>query len=234
MSRKKVSAPPDALSEADDIDFTAPLRQRQAQGHHHQTTKAPHSLPGLPAPLTGNSINIIKNKEDYSINTFNSLEGENAPPFTEIELTFLYYYIIEKQKKQTAMISAGYPKVHRSNLTRKANRIIYRYEVWAGQAQKVFRQAGLGEVRLALKIDKLLEAQSRTVQTRAAELLAKILRATAPPEVPVQGVKIIINLQQPPAAGDGQAVPLPPEVPGQPSDSRRRIPPPAKPLQITK
>jgi len=62
---------------------------------------------------------------------------------------------------------------------------------------------------LALKLDKLLDADSERTQMRAAELLAKILRATAPPEVPVQGVKIIINLQQPSAADD-QTVPLPP------------------------
>jgi len=90
----------------------------------------------------------------------------------------------------------------------------------------------LGEVRSALQVDKLLDSKSERSQLRAAELLAKILRATAPPEVPVQGVKIIINLQQPPPGE--QPVPLPPEVPGQPADSMKRIPPPSKPLRITK
>ena len=103
------------------------------------------------------------------------------------------------------MISVGYKVIRRVNLTCKANNIIQRYEVWAGEARKVFRQAGLGEVRLALKLDKLIDADSKRTQVRAAELLAKILRATTAPEVPTQGVKIIINLQQPPAAGGAPA-----------------------------
>ena len=82
------------------------------------------------------------------------------------------------------MILAGYKKISRVNLTRKANNIIYRYEVWAGQAQKVFRQSGLGEVRLAMKVDKLLDSKKESSQLRAAELLSKILRATAPASTP--------------------------------------------------
>ena len=212
----------------DEIDFMAPARAARER----QAAKTP--VPALSAPLTDKSFNIIKSEENNSINTGNSLTGDSATPFTRQELDFLSYRILEKQSLFKSMLLAGYEKVSRRNLERKAHNIIYRYEVWAGEAQKVFRHGGLGEVRLALTVDKLLDSKKESTQARAAELLAKILRATAPPEVPVQGVKIIINIQQAPPAGEQPFMALPPEVPGQPTDSRKRIPPPLKALQITK
>jgi hypothetical protein len=222
-------------SEDDDIDFLAPARAAKERRQAQETQPAPA---GLPAPtsdpnhvLSSYSNNIVDSKVDNLVIGTSEVEGQEKAPFTYQELVFLHNYLVLRMNKTKSMRSAGYQYKHIPSYINQANKVLVRYEEWAGSAAKIFRRAGVGETRLALKVDKLLDDGSKRIQMDAAKLLASILRATEPPETVDRGMAININIIQAPAQAPAPGPP--PEPPGS-LDHRKRLPPTAKPLQITK
>jgi hypothetical protein len=135
-----------------------------------------------------------------------------SPPFSPQELIFLEKYLIEKEGVVSAMKAVGYGGYTDRHLFNLAKKIVIRYDSRAGDARKVFRQAGVGGVRLAQKVDKLLDAASERTQLGAAELAAKVLRATQEPGTVDAGVRINININIM-APGQVTVAPGPPGAP---------------------
>ena len=156
-------------------------------------------------------------------------DQEGKGPFDAKEWIFLENYILEKKSAISSMKSAGYEGYSDRWLTVLARKIVIRYEGWAGDARKVFRQAGVGEVRLARECDKLLRDGSERSRLGAMDFAGKVLRASSEPEASSGGVQININIVQGVCA-PGQGAPLRPQE----QDRVTGIPTPTKPLQITK
>ncbi len=221
------------------VDFSAALEQPQAP-HQVQTKRGreeidfsaalpktqPATTSQLPANPSSNINNIILG-EDVVVKE-NHLNIKDQ--LTEIEINFLEIFLGGNISVDNAMIQAGYTNIEKSQRYVLARKIVERYESGARGAKEVMRKCGVGEVRVAKKIDGLMEDPSSRTQLGATELAGRILGMTQEQRGPIQGIQIIINTA--PAA-----------VPGQPGQSpvidlkvgeRKPLPPPAKPLQITK
>jgi hypothetical protein len=157
---------------------------------------------------------------------------------TSQEWTFLELYFCTPYKKgrdrmtiEKAMIQAGYANISQKERYRKAESIVKRYEQQADDSRKVFQDLHFGQVRIAQGIiDKAKNAKSEMVSLNALGLAAKATRMLQEPEQAHQGVKIIINC--PVVADPNQPHQGPPGITIQ--DDRPTIPPPQKPLMITK
>jgi hypothetical protein len=91
------------------------------------------------------------------------------------------------------MIQAGYEDMPRWKMEYLANRILWKHVEQAGDLKKLMRSCGLGEVQVILKIKKLMENPSPTIQARGAELAAKILEMTKESIDLAQGIQIVIR-----------------------------------------
>jgi hypothetical protein len=179
-----------------------------------------------------NNNMLVGNKRDIDLEESpqSTQDQEGKGPFSAKELIFLEKYLIEKESAIKAMKLAGYDGVTDRTLSTYARKIVIRYESWAGSGQKVFRQAGVGEVRLARECDKLLEKGGERTRLGAMEFAGKVLRASQEAEAGSGGVHISINIMQGPCVPGPGAPPL---VQVQ-EDHSRAIPPPTRALQITK
>jgi hypothetical protein len=99
----------------------------------------------------------------------------------------------------------------------------------------VLRACGVGEVRVAKKIDQLMEGESERTQLGATELAAKCLGMAQEPRGPAQGIQIIIHTNLgPDGVPPAQPAPVGPPVIDLKVGERKPLPPQKKPLQITK
>ena len=186
-----------------------------------------------------NNIDDIDKREIIESNNLDIIEnGENQGksgkelPFNRKELIFLEKYLIEKESMINAMKLAGYGNVTDRTLSNWGIKITNKYETWAGDARIVFRKAGVGETRLARTVDDLLQSSNEKTLLGAAELTAKVLRASTDPGETRQGIAIIINTSAAPTPGPG--LPCPPDA--GPSVEVKVIADrkPLKPIAITK
>jgi hypothetical protein len=113
---------------------------------------------------------------------------------TPQELKFVDLYLSGEYSQTKAMILAGYTNPHVSYLKLKAQKIMAKHESLAGDARKILRAMGLGEIHIAWKIKELMEDTSKSIQLRATELAAKCLGMFKDSEVSInQGIQIIIK-----------------------------------------
>ncbi len=145
------------------------------------------------------------------------------------ELKFLEAYLSGECSIDEAMIAAGFGRYHLRSRYRRAHKIIQKYETQVGSARKVLRACRVGEVRVAKKIDQLMEGESERTQLGATELAAKCLGMAQEQRGPTQGIQIIIHTVPAPAPGE----PGPP-VRDLEVQEKKPLPPQSKPLQITK
>ncbi len=219
------------------VDFSAALeqpkapRQGQTKGKGGEEIDFAAALDQAltPAPYINNNIvvngDMLDIKEDSDNNKI-KLKDQ----LTDMEIDFLENYLTGKHTMESAMRAAGFKNYHPDYVYKKARKIIQKYEEGARGAKEVMRKCGVGEVRVAKKIDGLMEDPSSRTQLGATELASRVLGMTQEQRGPTQGIQIIINTA--PAAA--------PIQPGQPPaidlkvEERKPLPPPAKPLQITK
>lgn len=180
-----------------------------------------------------NNIGLGDNKESNVSRLGQNQEDKS--PFDAKERIFLENLLLKKMDMRNsyknALISMGCNDMPSdAMLSYYARKIVIRYEAWAGEARKVFRQAGVGEVRLARTVDKLMDSPSDRTKLGACELTAKVLRASQEPEAGSQGVRININIMQGGPAASGPGAPALVQV----DEIRPGIPTPTRPLQITK
>jgi hypothetical protein len=192
------------------------LRRNKPAEKEQPPSKA---LPALELP-PGPDNNAVSVEEEGSID----FKGQ----LTEKESRFLEAYLSGECSIDQAMVAAGYGNYHMRSRYRRARKIIQKYETQAG-ARKVLRACGVGEVRVAKKIDQLMEGESERTQLGAIELAAKCLGMTQEQKGPTQGIQIIIHTSLPPAPGEPG--PGPPVLDVQ---EKKALPPQKKPLQITK
>jgi hypothetical protein len=179
----------------------------------------PKALPALESAPGAVSVEP-DNNEEGSIDLKSQLSLK--------ELKFLEVYLSGGSSIDESMVAAGFGNFHQRSRYRRARGIIQKYETQAG-ARKILRACGVGEVRVAKKIDALMEAPSDRTQLGATELAAKCLGMAQEPRGPAQGVQIIIHTSLPPAPGEPG--PGPPVLDVQ---EKKPLPPQKKPLQITK
>jgi hypothetical protein len=192
------------------------LRHKKPAEKEQPPPKAPPAL----EPPPGHAVSV---EEEGPID----FKGQ----LTLKELGFLEAYLSGECSIDQAMIAAGFGDHHVRSRYRRARKIIEKYETQAG-ARKVLRACGVGETRVAQKIDKLMDAPSDRTQLGATELAAKCLGMAQEPRGPAQGIQIIIHTSLAPGSGEGPAgQPGPPVVEVQ---EKKPLPPQRKPLQITK
>jgi hypothetical protein len=209
--KPKKSPPPAPAPEVPEIDFAAGMGEPPT-----------HPAPYLYNDTLDNKGSLCSNKDtDNDMTT-----GKDH--LTSQEIAFLEYYLTGNYSLKESMVLANYKNYHPKYLEAKARKIIERYESQAGGAAKVLRKAGVGEVRVAQMILKLMGDPSARTQLGATELAAKCLQMSQEPRGPAQGVQIIIHTSLAPASGEPQ--PGPPVLDIQ---ERKPLPPQKKPLQIT-
>ncbi len=178
------------------------------------------ALPALEPPTWTDNKETLK--EEGSID----LRGQ----MTVKELKFLEVYLSGECSIDKSMIAAGFGNYHIRSRYRRARGIIKKYEEQAGSARKVLRGCGVGEVRVAKKIDTLMDAPSDRTQLGATELAARVLGMTQEQRGSIQGIQIIINTA--PAAAPVHSQPGQPPVRAEVQE-KKPLPPQSKPLQIT-
>ena len=156
-------------------------------------------------------------------------------PLTLQEIGFLENYFVSPYSPQTeeltidqAMILAGYDYVTQSTRGKWAQKILRKYELGAGDSQKIFCDIGLGQAQIARGVKHKAEnAISEMVALNALKLAAQCTRMVEEPQASHQGVNIIINCGTEPTGGPGApARPVNVSIQGEAL--------PAKPMQITK
>lgn len=151
----------------------------------------------------------------------------------EQEMTYIGYLLTGEHSSDKCMILAGYGGLSNRNRYLVASRIVQRYESRVGDARKILRAAGLGEIKIALTVLELMKSDSQTVRVRACELAAKCLGMTKEGAELPQGMTIIIK-------GRDQAVQVnAPGAPPRPTTSCGQAPgstglSAAKPICITR
>ncbi len=204
-------------TDPDQIDFSAAVPKTQPG----VTTQTPED----PTTNINNIIlagDVVSNENKFSIKSL----------ITAKELNFLEYFLSGEYTIEEAMISAGYIGYHQKSLYRISRKIVEKYEEGARGAKEVMRKCGVGEVRVAKKIDGLMDDPSSRTQLGATELAGRILGMTQEQRGPTQGIQIIINTA--PAAAHQGSQPGHPQVIDLTVEERKPLPPPSKPLQITK
>ncbi len=219
------------------VDFSAALKQPKAppqvkpkrKGGKEEIDFSAALDPALaPALYINNNTLVNSNRSDIKEDSDNN-KIKLKDQLTDQEIDFLEIYLGGNITIESAMIEAGYTNVCTRSRHRIASNIVQKYERGARGAREVMRKCGVGEVRVAKKIDGLMEDPSSRTQLGATELAARILSMTQEQRGPTQGIQIIINTA--PAVAPGGAGPGPPTIDVQ---ERKQLPPPTKPLQITK
>jgi len=213
------------------IDFLAALEQGTQDDHGEIDFTVLLDQPPAPPPVPyinnnlGNSDGLYTEKE--SVNDIPKLKDQ----LTDKEIKFLDIYLSGEYTIDSAMVLAGYGNYERKYRYQLSRKIIEKYESGAEGARKVLRQCGVGEVRVAKKIDALMEAPSERTQLGATELAAKCLGMTQEQRGPTQAIQIIINTVPAPGPGGPGPAGGPPTIE---VTERKALPPQTKPLQITK
>jgi hypothetical protein len=192
------------------------LRRKKPAEKEQPPPKAPPAHEAPPGP----DNNAVSVEEEGPID----FKGQ----LTLKELGFLEAYLSGECSIDQAMVAAGYGNYHMRSRYRLAHKIIQKYETQAG-ARKALRACGVGEVRVAKKINELMEGGSERTQLGATELAAKCLGMTQDQAGPTQGVTIVIQ------GPDGQQAalrPAPKATPRLPAPDPHLLPP-GKPIQIT-
>ena len=148
--------------------------------------------------------------------------------FTPNELAFLEIYLLGEETVDNAMIKAGYGHLEKRNRNFTANRIAQKHVEQAGDIKKLARSCGLGEVQVILKIKKLMENPSPTIQARGTELAAKILEMTSESIDLVQGLQIVFKTP------DGKLVKPTPAGQVGPSQAPKVLPAPGPRVRMIK
>jgi len=112
---------------------------------------------------------------------------------TQKELRFIELYLLGEHSVDKAMELAGYEGYHPHSLYRLGRKIVQKYEQSGGDARKILRSVGVGEVQVAKKILELMNDSSKNVQLRATELAAKCLGMTKENVEIAQGIQIVIK-----------------------------------------
>lgn len=211
MPRSKAKPKVKKAQPVDDIDFS--------------------SVP-IPSPNNSNSepnmYNILSTQSDLERPQNRNKPIKEQDPLSDEELSFLAIYLPSELSLNDAMIQAGYGHLNRSYRETWARRAVRRYEAQAGDARKVFRDVGLGEVEVARRIRWLVQhGVSQRTQISALELAQKGLRLSQDPGEQRAGINIIINTAPQTQTGSGSQAPGPVEV------EVKRIDTPKRPLQIT-
>ena len=207
------------------LDIEAEEKTKKGRGRwpDKQLSQKPENKP-MDIPDSGiddaniNKLDDIDKREIIESSNIDALEnGENQEksgkeiPFNNKELMFLEYYVVMQENMKRSMELAGYENYSGNHLRYLARKIINRYEQWTGDAQKVFRKSGVGEVRMARLATQLLKSDNEKTLLGTGEWVSKVLRATADPGETRQGIQIIINT--------GTSTPQGPGLPGPPDGS---------------
>lgn len=174
----------------------------KAQTKPHQDKESQESFVATPVPLPSSTSKSEPN-----------VDGLNEQETTFIEILLTGNYTIDN-----AMKLAGYGGTSQRNRYHIASRIIQKYESGVGDARKIMRATGVGEVAVALKIKELMEDSSRTIQAKATELAGKYLGMTKETLEIEHGITIVIK-------GSDRA----PATPGVPPDRPKAEEPKALP-----
>jgi hypothetical protein len=194
---------------------STPRRRRQAPN----SDRNPHHS------IESNTSNIYNSDDD--IKSMISLEDK----LTEQELKFLEYSLDSTVTIENALKLAGYKNLSKNQIYRLAKKIEKKYERATLDGRNIMIDIGFGPRAVAQRLKHLaLEARSEMVQLQATVHAAKATRLVHEPQESHQGVKIIINC--PPPDPNAPPPPGPPSFTLEPE--RPRIPPPSRPLQITK
>lgn len=175
---------------------------------------------------------------DKDIKYLNDIDLKNK--LTSQELTFLEIFFNSPRGKgqgrvtiEKAMIAAGYTDYGKNWRYILAKKIMGKYASATGDNQKLFQDLGYGRLKIAQGIIDHAENSPPTVSLNALALAAKINDMVR--EKGDLGPSINININTGPSPGAPEAPGVPPRgvqvvIPGQTEE----VPPPRRPLQITR
>jgi hypothetical protein len=147
------------------------------------------------------------------------------------ELRFIHHHLVENLPIVKSMDLAGYGQYSQDWKYKLAKKIIIRYESRADDHREICRLVGAGEVVVITGLlDLAKNAKSEPVRHNAWQTLAKILGLTQEQLESGGGLTVIFEANK----GQAQPVGVPPvPVQGQ-AQPQQVLPPPGKPLMITR
>jgi len=154
------------------------------RGRRKAGAKTPAAGPAAPVgqPATINAETLAED-----------METDLKTEMTLKELRFLELHASGEHTVEDSMKLAGYEGYHQSYLYKLARKIIQKYEQGAGDARKIMRAVGVGEVAVALKIKELMNDPSKTIQAKGVELAGKYLGMSKETLQVEHGITIVIK-----------------------------------------